>query len=96
MSDTIERLVRMLDEERARHEIAREHRRMADEATMRANAALADMQRRRDATGERAEQAEAKIAEWEAWGDRFAKAFPPKKGIAVPKMPEAYETEIPF
>jgi predicted nucleic acid-binding Zn-ribbon protein len=91
MSDTIDRLVRMLDEERESARKAREDRSLADHATMTARAELS-LAKQEIANGESdLEVAEKKIAEWESFGKKNCH----RKGLTL--MPaKYYRSDIPF
>lgn len=86
MSDTIDRLVRILDEERSNHI------RVRRDFTNKQNNQEYEISRlRRDV-----EAAETKLEEWMAYADALLKSVPVSKRAALPERPGPIETEIPF
>lgn len=91
MSDTTDRLVRMLDEERASLRQTKEDRMIADRATLAVRADLDLARRDRENARSDLEIAERVIAEWEA----FKKKHRGSKGLS--KMPaKYYRSDVPF
>lgn len=84
--DTIDRLVRILDEERTN---ARDYRRHTADQQMLKNHELNDA---KDAQ----RWAERKVDEWVAYADALLKRIPESKRKGLPKEPGPLEAPIPF
>jgi hypothetical protein len=91
MTDTIERLVRMLDEERKEVETAKRDRLEANRQTMRENASRGRVERDLRC-------AEEKIDEWIAYAGRLANMLRQRKVLEekIGRAPTPFAREIPF
>lgn len=97
MTDTVDRLVRIFDEERAQHQRSREERAAALARCMSEEASLKLARQSLKQTELDLEIAEAKIKEWIDYAANLSKMVSPQKRQLAGRMPTTYyRSDIPF